>query len=56
VASEKFLVTLVGHDIGGMIVYAYLHAYPDTIEQAVIMNVVIPAVDPWSEVIRNPSS
>lgn len=46
-------VTLVGHDCGGMVVYAYLHAYKD-LEQAVIMNTVIPGVDPWNEVIHNP--
>jgi pimeloyl-ACP methyl ester carboxylesterase len=47
-------VTLVGHDAGGMIVYAYLHAYPETLQRAVIMNVVIPGIDPWSEVVANP--
>jgi pimeloyl-ACP methyl ester carboxylesterase len=47
-------VTLVGHDIGGQIVYAYLHAYPEEIQRAVIMNIAIPGVDPWSEVVRNP--
>jgi pimeloyl-ACP methyl ester carboxylesterase len=47
-------VTLVGHDVGGMIVYAYLHAYPQALQRAVIMNVAIPGLDPWSEVKRNP--
>jgi pimeloyl-ACP methyl ester carboxylesterase len=47
-------VTLVGHDVGGQIVYAYLHAYPDDLRAAVIMNVAVPGVEPWSEVIRNP--
>jgi pimeloyl-ACP methyl ester carboxylesterase len=46
-------VTLVGQDVGGMITYAYLRAYPD-IERAVIMDVVIPGVDPWEAVVRNP--
>jgi pimeloyl-ACP methyl ester carboxylesterase len=46
-------VTLVGHDVGGQIVYAYLHEY-DRLEKAVIMNVAVPGVDPWSEVKRNP--
>ncbi len=32
-------VTLVGHDVGGQIVYAYLHAYPGDLQRAVIMNV-----------------
>jgi pimeloyl-ACP methyl ester carboxylesterase len=48
-------VTLVGHDVGSQIVYAYLHEYPNELAGAVMMNIVIPGVDPWSEVIRNPS-
>jgi pimeloyl-ACP methyl ester carboxylesterase len=47
-------VTLVGHDVGGQIVYAYLHAYPTELQRAVMMNIVVPGVDPWSEVERNP--
>ena len=47
-------VTLVGHDVGGQIVFAYLHEYPNELKSAVIMNVAIPGVDPWSEVERNP--
>ncbi len=47
-------VTLVGHDVGGMIVYAYLHAYPEDLQRAVLMNIAVPGVDPWDEVERNP--
>jgi pimeloyl-ACP methyl ester carboxylesterase len=47
-------LTLVGHDIGGQIVYAFLRAYPDAIARAAILNVVIPGIPPWSEVVRNP--
>lgn len=46
-------VTLVGHDIGGMVAYAYLRAYQD-IERAVIMDVPIPGVAPWDDFIRSP--
>lgn len=46
-------VTLVGHDVGGMIAYAYLRGYED-LTGAVIVDVVIPGLDPWDEVIRNP--
>jgi pimeloyl-ACP methyl ester carboxylesterase len=46
-------VTLVGQDVGGMIVYAYRRMYED-IARAVIMDVVIPGIDPWDEVLRNP--
>jgi pimeloyl-ACP methyl ester carboxylesterase len=47
-------VTLVGHDIGGMIVYAALHARARGVSRGVIMNVVVPGLDPWDEVTRNP--
>jgi pimeloyl-ACP methyl ester carboxylesterase len=47
-------VTLVGHDVGGMVVYSYLQAYPDNLTSAVIMDVAIPGIDPWNEVKQNP--
>lgn len=47
-------VTLVGHDVGGMIAYAYLREFPDTLARAAILDVVIPGVEPWSAVIGNP--
>jgi len=47
-------VTLVGHDVGGQVVYAYLHAYPDDLKRAVILNTAVPSIDPWTEVIHNP--
>lgn len=45
--------TLVGHDIGGMVVYSYWRRYRD-IRAAVIMDVVVPGIPPWEEVLRNP--
>ena len=48
-------VTLVGHDVGGQIVYAYLHAFPTDLRRAVIMNVAVPGVAPWSDIKRNPA-
>jgi pimeloyl-ACP methyl ester carboxylesterase len=45
--------TLVGHDVGGMIAYAYLRRYADA-AGIVIVDVVIPGVDPWEDVVRNP--
>ena len=47
-------VTLVGHDAGGQVVYAYLTQYDGAIDRAVIVDVVIPGVAPWEDVIRNP--
>jgi pimeloyl-ACP methyl ester carboxylesterase len=48
-------LTLVGHDVGGMIAYAYLRMYANDLRRVAIMNVAIPGIDPWSEVVRNPS-
>jgi pimeloyl-ACP methyl ester carboxylesterase len=46
-------VTVVGHDIGGMVAYAYLRGFPE-LPRAVIMDVPIPGVDPWEEFVRAP--
>jgi pimeloyl-ACP methyl ester carboxylesterase len=53
-ALELTQVTLVGHDVGGQIVFAFLQAYPDELTRAVMMNIVVPGVEPWSQVVRNP--
>jgi pimeloyl-ACP methyl ester carboxylesterase len=45
--------TIVGHDAGGMVAYAYLWSFGD-LGRAVIMDTVIPGVDPWDDVLRNP--
>jgi pimeloyl-ACP methyl ester carboxylesterase len=46
-------VTLAGQDVGGMVVFAYLRRYGD-IAKAAIMDVVMPGLDPWDAVLRNP--
>jgi len=48
-------VTLVGHDVGGQIAYALLRAHAPALQRVVLMNIAIPGVDPWSEVVRNPA-
>ncbi|MDO8870765.1 MAG: alpha/beta hydrolase [Methanobacteriaceae archaeon] len=47
-------VTLVGHDLGGMVTYSFLRNFPENISQAVIMNTAIPLVETWKEVKMNP--
>jgi len=47
--------SLVGHDVGGQVVYAYLHAFPNELRRAVIMNVAVPGVAPWSDIKRSPA-
>jgi pimeloyl-ACP methyl ester carboxylesterase len=49
-------VTLVGHDIGGQIVYAALRSDTSLLARAVLMNTVIPGVDPWTEMMGDPHS
>ncbi len=46
-------LTIVGQDVGGMIVHSYLRQHKD-VARAVITDVVIPGIDPWDEVLRNP--
>jgi pimeloyl-ACP methyl ester carboxylesterase len=46
-------LTLVGHDIGGMVAYAYLRECTD-LPRAVIMDVPVPGVDPWDDFVREP--
>lgn len=43
----------VGHDIGGMVVYDYIHHYDDA-ARAVILDAIIPGIDPWDQVMANP--
>ena len=45
-------LTLVGHDAGGMVAYAYLRRYDAA--RVVIMDTVVPGLDPWNDVLRNP--
>jgi pimeloyl-ACP methyl ester carboxylesterase len=46
-------LTLVGHDIGGMVAYTYLREFTD-LPRVVIMDVPVPGVDPWDEFVRQP--
>jgi len=49
-------VTLVGHDVGGQITYAFLRAYPGELELAVILNAAIPGVEPWAAALADPKA
>jgi pimeloyl-ACP methyl ester carboxylesterase len=46
-------LTLVGHDIGGMIVYSFLRAYRG-LKRAVIMDIAVPGIPPWGQLVSNP--
>jgi pimeloyl-ACP methyl ester carboxylesterase/quercetin dioxygenase-like cupin family protein len=43
-------VTIVGHDIGLMVAYAYAAQYPDQIDRIVLMDAFLPGVGNWKDV------
>jgi len=43
-------VTLVGHDIGLMVAYAYAAQYPDEVERIALMDAFLPGVGNWKDV------
>lgn len=47
---------VVGHDIGGMVAYAMLRRYPQTLRGAMILDAPIPGIAGWSEVISHPKA
>jgi pimeloyl-ACP methyl ester carboxylesterase len=46
--------SIVSHDIGIMVAYAYAARYPDKLERLVVMDAPIPGIAPWDEIVRNP--
>ncbi|WP_087004583.1 alpha/beta fold hydrolase [Rhizobium sullae] len=48
------LVNLVGHDMGGMVVYAYAAKYPNDVETLAILDVPLPGIEPWDDLIHGP--
>jgi pimeloyl-ACP methyl ester carboxylesterase len=47
-------IVIAGLDVGGMIAFAAARDHADRIVGAVVMNTVIPGVEPWSKVIADP--
>ena len=47
--------TVVSHDIGIMVAYAYAARYPDKVERLVVMDAPIPGIAPWDDMVRNPA-
>ena len=43
--------SVVAHDIGNMVAYAYAATYPDKVERLVVMDARIPGIDPWNEIL-----
>src|SRR5437588_10002697 len=47
--------SVVSHDIGIMVAYAYAALYPDKVERLVVMDAPLPGIAPWDDIVRNPS-
>jgi pimeloyl-ACP methyl ester carboxylesterase len=46
-------VTVVGQDVGGMVAYSYARDFGE-LARVVVMDVCVPGLAPWEEVLRNP--
>jgi pimeloyl-ACP methyl ester carboxylesterase len=49
---EKYYVA--GHDMGGMVAYAFARLYPEKARGVMIIEAPLPGIEPWSEVVTNP--
>lgn len=47
--------SVISHDIGIMVAYAYAARYPDKVERLVVMDAPIPGIAPWDDIVRNPA-
>ena len=47
--------SVVSHDIGIMVAYAYAARYPDKVERLVVMDAPIPGIALWDDIVRNPA-
>lgn len=55
VALELDRVYIVGHDIGGMVAYAFVRRYPKATRGAMILDVALPGVAGWDEIQGHPA-
>jgi pimeloyl-ACP methyl ester carboxylesterase len=56
-AAENFGArspVIAGFDVGGMIAYAAARDHAHRIKGAVVMNTVVPGIEPWSKVLADP--
>jgi pimeloyl-ACP methyl ester carboxylesterase len=48
-------VYVFGHDIGGMVAYAFARRYPGSARGVMILDVAFPGLDPWQEILGHPA-
>jgi len=42
---------VVGHDLGGLVTYAYARRFPESVRGAMILDVPLPGIDGWDEAV-----
>lgn len=47
-------VSVVAHDIGNMVAYAFTAENPARVTKLVLMDAPVPGVGPWDEILKNP--
>ena len=47
-------VYVVGHDIGGMVAYAFARRYPESSRGVMLLDAPVPGLGPWDAVKANP--
>ncbi|HEX7913760.1 MAG TPA: alpha/beta hydrolase [Paraburkholderia sp.] len=47
-------VNVIGHDMGGMVAYAYAAQHPDEVRSVAILDVPLPGIDPWDQIVQMP--
>jgi len=45
---------VVGHDIGGIVAYAFARLYPEATRGVMILDVPLPGIEPWEEIKADP--
>ena len=46
--------SVVAHDIGNMVAYAYAAMYPNKVDRLVVMDAPIPGIEPWNTILLSP--
>lgn len=47
-------VHVIGHDMGGMIAYAYAAQHSDEVRSVAILDVPLPGIEPWDQIVQMP--
>ena len=45
-------VNIVGHDMGGMVAYAYAAQHRDEVRSVAILDVPLPGIEPWDKIVQ----